>query len=258
MGRLDDLRALVTGGTSGIGEAVVERLRAEGARVVLTGRDRERGERVAGRHGATFLEADARDRDAIHRSVRNAVEVLGGLDAVVLNAGVLHDGPLSETPDDAWDAVLETNLIGPYRYAVACLPHLRAAGGGSIVFEASDAGDWAEAKIGVYSVSKRGAIMLAKMLAVEAGPQDVRVNAVCPGDTEPGMVTRVGARDDLPDTTTWLRPPRGRLVHARDVAAAVAFLVSSDGEMITGAELLIDGGMRAALHASHVHAEGGP
>jgi NAD(P)-dependent dehydrogenase (short-subunit alcohol dehydrogenase family) len=71
------------------------------------------------------------------------------------------------------------------------------------------------------------------------------------------MVTRVGARDDLPDTTTWLRPPRGRLVHARDVAAAVAFLVSSDSEMITGAELLIDGGMRAALHASHVHADGG-
>ena len=105
MGRLDDLRALVTGGTSGIGEAVVERLRAEGARVVLTGRDRERGERVAARHGATFLEADARDREAIHRSVRNAVEVLGGLDAAVLNAGVLHEGPLSETDDDAWDAV---------------------------------------------------------------------------------------------------------------------------------------------------------
>jgi NADP-dependent 3-hydroxy acid dehydrogenase YdfG len=72
---------------------VVERLRSEGARVVLTGRDRERGERVAARYGATFLEADARDREAIHRSVRNAVEVLGGLDAVVLNAGVLHDGP---------------------------------------------------------------------------------------------------------------------------------------------------------------------
>ncbi len=87
MGRLDDLRALVTGGTSGIGEAVVERLRSEGARVVLTGRDRERGERVAARHGATFLEADARDREAIRRSVANAAEVLGGLDAVGAQRG---------------------------------------------------------------------------------------------------------------------------------------------------------------------------
>ena len=145
----------------------------------------------------------------------------------------------------------------PYRYAVACLPHLRAAGGGSIVITASDAGVWAEATIGAYSVSKRGAIMLAKMLAVEAGPQDIRVNAVCPGDTEPGMVTRVGARDELPDTSTWLRPPRGRLVHAARRRGGRRLPGLARREMITGAELLVDGGMRAALHASHVHAEDG-
>jgi len=255
MGRLDGVRALVTGGSSGIGEATVARLCADGAKVVLTGRDRDRGEAVAGRHGASFLEADARDRDAVHRSVRNAVDVLGGLDAAVLNAGVLHDGPLTETDDAAWDAVVETNLVGPYRYAVAALPHLRAAGGGSIVITASDAGVWAEAAIGAYSVSKRGVIMLARMLAVEAAPDGIRVNAVCPGDTEPGMVTRVGARDDLPDTSGWVRPPRGRLVRADDVAAAVAFLVSADAEMVTGTDLLVDGGMRAALHASSVHRE---
>jgi NAD(P)-dependent dehydrogenase (short-subunit alcohol dehydrogenase family) len=253
MGRLQDARVLVTGGSSGIGEATVARLRDEGARVALTGRDRERGEAVAARYGATFLEADARDREAIRRSVGNAVEVLGGLDAAVLNAGVIHDGPLTETDDDAWDGVMETNLVAPYRYAVACLPHLRAAGNGAIVITSSDAGVWAESAIGAYSVSKRGAIMLARMLAVEAGPQGVRVNAVCPGDTEPGMVTRVGARDEKPDTASWIRPPRGRLVQASDVAAAVAFLISPDAAMVTGTELLVDGGMRAALHASAVH-----
>src|SRR5438128_1763153 len=83
------------------------------------------------------------------------------------------------------------------------------------------------APIGAYSVSKRALIMLTRMLAVEAGPSGVRVNAVCPGDTEPGMVTTVAGRDTLPDTSGWTRPPLGRLVHARDVAAAVSFLASA-------------------------------
>ncbi len=252
MGRLSDLRVLVTGGSSGIGAAIVERLRADGARVALPGRHGAGGVWVAARHGATFLEADTRDREAVRRSVANAAEVLGGLNGAVLNAGVLHEAPLTETDDEAWDAVLETNLVGPYRYAVACLPHLRAAGGGAIVITSSDAGVWAEAPIGAYSVAKRGAIMLARMLAVEAGPHGIRVNAICPGDTEPGMLTRVGTRAAAASTDGWVRPPRGRLVQAPDVAAAAAFLLSADAEMITGADLLIDGGMRAALHASAV------
>ena len=120
---------------------------------------------------------------------------------------------------------------------------------------ASDAGVWGETPIGAYSVSKRAVIMLTRMLAVEAGPAGVRVNAVCPGDTEPGMVTTVGGRDTLPDTSEWTRPPLGRLVHARDVAAAVSFLASDEARTITGADLLIDGGMRAALRANTVDAE---
>jgi NAD(P)-dependent dehydrogenase (short-subunit alcohol dehydrogenase family) len=83
----------------------------------------------------------------------------------------------------------------------------------------------------------------------------VRVNAVCPGDTEPGMVTTVAGRDTLPDTSGWTRPPLGRLVHARDVAAAVSFLASDAARAITGVDLLVDGGMRAALRANSVAAE---
>ena len=83
--------------------------------------------------------------------------MLGGLDALVVNAGVLHEAALSETSDEAWDAVIETNLLGPSLYAVACLPELRAAGGGSITMISSDAGVWGETTIGAYSVSKRGA-----------------------------------------------------------------------------------------------------
>jgi NAD(P)-dependent dehydrogenase (short-subunit alcohol dehydrogenase family) len=247
-------RALVTGGTSGIGEAIVARLAEEGGRVVFTGRDEQRGEAVAQRTGAEFARADARDGEAVRASVQAAVAQLDGLDVVVLNAGVLCEGTLSETTDEQWDAVMSTNLVAPFRYARETLPALSQTSG-SLVLIASDAGVWGETPIAAYSVSKRAVIMLTRMLAVEAGPHGVRVNAVCPGDTEPGMVTTVAGREALPDTSQWTRPPLGRLVHARDVAAAVSFLASDEARTITGADLLIDGGMRAALRANTVDAE---
>ena len=181
MSRLEGVRTLVTGGTSGIGEAVVERLRADGAEVVFTGRSEERGRAVAERTGGVFVEADVTDGDAVKRSVETAVEALGGLDAVVLNAGVLLEGSLAETTDEAWDSIMDVNVFGPYRYALACLPHLRAAGGGSIVALTSDAGVWVETSVGAYSVSKRALIVLAQMLGTEVGKDGIRVNLVCPG-----------------------------------------------------------------------------
>ncbi len=245
----------MTGGTSGIGAAVVRRLAAEGARVVLTGRSESRGRDLVAETGAAFVVADVRSASDISRSVDEAVAHLGGLDIAVLNAGVLADGSLTETDDATWDAVIETNLIAPFRYACATMPLLEQSEAGTIVLTASDAGVWGETPIGAYSVSKRGLIMLTRMLAVEAGPRGVRVNAVDPGDCEPGMVTTVGGRDELPDTGTWTRPPLGKLVNADDVAAAVAFLASAEARTITGTDLLIDGGMRAAARANSVWAE---
>jgi NAD(P)-dependent dehydrogenase (short-subunit alcohol dehydrogenase family) len=249
MARLDGTRALVTGGTSGIGAAIVERLREEGAAVVFTGRDGRRGGEIARRTGSAFVRADVRDPGEVDASVREAVEVLGGLDAVVLNAGVLHEAPLSETSDEAWDAVMETNLMGPYRYAIACLPELRRAGGGSVVTMSSDAGVWPETAIGAYSVSKRALNCLTQMLAVEAGPAGIRANAVCPGDTAPGMVTRVEGRAAFGDTSGWLVPPAGRIGTGEDMAGAVAFFVSPDSSFCNGAILLVDGGMRASVRS---------
>jgi NAD(P)-dependent dehydrogenase (short-subunit alcohol dehydrogenase family) len=252
MARLDGIRALVTGGSSGIGASIVQRMRSEGARVVLTGRDEARGREVAARTGAAFVAADAREAGAVRASVEAAAGRLDGLDALVANAGVLHEAPLSETTDEAWDAVLETNLIGYYLYAVACLPHLRAAGGGSITMISSDAGVWGETAIGAYSVSKRAVNMLVQTLAVEAGPSGVRVNAVCPGDTAPGMATHVGGRDESSDPTSWILPPLARVGTGDDVASAVTFFASSDGGFCNGSILLVDGGMRASQRASAV------
>jgi meso-butanediol dehydrogenase / (S,S)-butanediol dehydrogenase / diacetyl reductase len=252
MDRLEGVRALVTGGTSGIGAAVVRRLSGLGARVVFTGRDAGRGAEVAAASLARFVAADVRDPEAVRSSVQAAVSELGGLDALVVNAGVIAEAALSETSDEAWDAVMETNLVAPYRYAVACLPHLRSSGGGSVTVISSDAGVWPETAIGAYSVSKRALVSLAQMLATEAGPHGIRVNAVCPGDTSPGMATFVSGRVEPGDASSWLLPPLGRVGTGEDVAGAVAFFVSPDGAFCNGSILLVDGGMRAALDAVDV------
>ncbi|MDQ6779438.1 MAG: SDR family oxidoreductase [Actinomycetota bacterium] len=257
MARLEGTRALVTGGTSGIGASIVERFRAEGAAIVCTGRDEPRGREFAARTGAEFVWADVRDGAAVRSSVSSAVAKLGGLDVLVTNAGVLHEANLSETTDAAWDAVLQTNLVGYYRYAVACLPHLRAAGGGSITMISSDAGVWGETAIAAYSVSKRAVNMLVQTLAVDGGPRGIRVNAVCPGDTAPGMASYVAGRNEDSDPGGWTLPPLARVGTGADVAGAVVFFASDDGAFCNGSILLVDGGMRAALRANAAAREGG-
>jgi len=251
-GRLEGRRALVTGGTSGIGETIVERLTEDGARVVFTGRDDVRGAAVADRTEAGFLRADAADQDQVNNSVDRAIGLLGGLDALVCNAGVIAEGTISETSLQDWQTLLDVNLTAPYLYSIRALPALREAGRGSIVHVSSDAGVWGEEKIGAYSVSKAALISLTQMLAMDAGPSGIRVNAVCPGDTLPGMATTTSGRERYEDTSGWRTPPMGRIGTAQDVAAVVSFLLSPDSSFVNGAALLIDGGMRASYRAWEV------
>jgi meso-butanediol dehydrogenase / (S,S)-butanediol dehydrogenase / diacetyl reductase len=244
------VRALVTGGTSGIGVAIVERLVEDGASVVFTGRNEERGAAVAARTGAAFVCADACEAGDVTRSLCEASQALGGLDLLVLNAGVIHAAPLAETADDVWDALVETNLISPYSYAREALPLLRESGGGSIVAISSDAGLWAAPEVAAYSVTKRALDTLVQMLAIEAGPHGIRVNAICPGATAPGMVTTPAGRGEELDTSLWPRPPVRRVGRPEDVAAAVAFLASEDASFVNGALLPVEGGMRAGYFAA--------
>ena len=159
-----------------------------------------RAARRSTRNGASFVRADARDAEQIRASVGAAENLLGGLDALVLNAGVLHDAPLSGPPTRP-GTLSWRRIFGPYLYAVACLPLLRDSENASITAISSDAGVWGETSIGAYSVSKRGLNMLVQTLAVEAGPAGIRVNAVCPGDTAPGMATHVDGRAATGDTS---------------------------------------------------------
>jgi NAD(P)-dependent dehydrogenase (short-subunit alcohol dehydrogenase family) len=251
MRSLRDQRVLVTGGTSPIGRAVVERLSAKGAWVAFTGRDAERGAALAAETDTTFVEVDVREPEAIELAIRRTDDVFDGLEGLVLGAGVLHEGRVSETSDAAWDAVMETNLVAPFRFARACMPLLRAGKGGAIVGIVSGTALWTEMELAAYSVSKRALLWLTQMLAVEGAPQNVRVNAVCPGDVEPGMSTFVNGRGPR-DHGAPLLPPAGRLGAPRDVAGAVAFFLSDEAAFCNGATLVVDGGMRAALRASKV------
>lgn len=243
-------RVLVTGGTGAIGGAVVERLRAEGAEVVFSGRNPGRGADLAGRTGATFVPGDVRESGAVAATVAEALGVLGGLDGLVLAAGVRHRSPLSETTDAAWDALIETNVVAPFLFARACLDAL-SDGGGAIVAIASGVADWPEAELGAYSVSKRALLWMTRMLAVEGATRGVRANAVCPGHTAAGMgsvVAGAAPGDGTPPSV----PPSGSHTTATEVAEAVAYLLSDAAAGSTGAALSVDGGMLAALRAVRV------
>ena len=250
MSSLVGRRLLVTRGTSGIGRGVVEHLSRAGGRVVFTGRSRPRGAAAAEATGAAFVAADMTDAAAVEAAVQQAAALLGGLDGLVLAAGVVHAAPVSATTDDEWDRVIDANLMGPLRFAQACFPFLRTDGG-AIVAVVSGTALWAEMELGAYSVSKRALLWMVQMLAVEGAPHGVRVNAVCPGDTESPMTAGVNGQT-ADGHIEPLIPPAGRLATTADVAAAVAFLLSDAAAFCNGASLLVDGGMRAALRAHRV------
>ena len=248
MGLLDGKRALVTGGTTGLGLAIAGRFRREGAHVVITGRDHElgrRAERALG-PGVRFVAADAADPDAVASSVSAAASHLGGLDVLVNNAGVGLQARLVDTPLADYDRVMDVNVRGYLLYAQHAYPHL-ARSRGCMIHIASDAGIWGEQATGLYSVTKAAVVMLGKMLALDGGPDGVRSNVLCPGDIWPGMRHMVppGEQDRRDGAGDWPVPPIGRIGQASDVAAAAVFYASDQAEFITGTTLLVDGGMTA-------------
>ena len=248
MGSLQDRRALVTGGTTGLGFAIAERFRAEGAQVVITGRDVELGRRAeqALGPGAWFVGGDAGDPDAVAASVAAAADRLGGLDVLVNNAGIGVTARLIDTLLADYDRVMNVNVRGYLLYAQHSYPHL-ARSRGCMIHIASDAGVWGEQATGLYSVTKAAVVMLGKMLALDGGPDGVRSNVLCPGDIWPGMrhMGPPGGQDQGEEGGDWPVPPIGRIGQAGDVAAAAVFYASDEAGFITGTTLLVDGGMTA-------------
>jgi NAD(P)-dependent dehydrogenase (short-subunit alcohol dehydrogenase family) len=251
VGKLDGRVALITGGTSGIGRATAELFAAEGAAVAITGRDGRRGaqvvdeiEAVGGR--GVFVRADVRVAADCERSVAETIEAFGRLDALFNNAGVYVANDVLGCDEDEWDLQVDTSLKGTFLMSRAALPHMIAQGSGSIVNCSSGWGLVGGAKGAAYCAAKGGMVVMTKAMALDHGPQGIRVNAVCPGDTETPMEHRDAEHQGMAwdDYVAWATEGRAipRMGRPEEVARAVLFLASDDASFVTGVALPVDGG----------------
>jgi 3-oxoacyl-[acyl-carrier protein] reductase len=238
---LDGKVALVTGGSRGIGAAVARELAAAGARVALNYRSSaEAAEELAGEIEGVAVEGDVADPEQAAALVERVEGELGDLDCLVNNAGVTRDGLIARMSDEDWDSVLDTNLRGTFNTCRAVSRKMLRRRAGSIVNLTSVVGIHGNPGQANYAASKAGIIGLTKALARELGTRGVRVNAVAPGyiDTELTGVLPEEVRNAILGNT-----PLGRLGEPEDVARAVRFLCSDEAAFVTGAVLLVDGGL---------------
>jgi NAD(P)-dependent dehydrogenase (short-subunit alcohol dehydrogenase family) len=239
-------RALVTGGTSGIGRSIVQRLAADDWAVSFTGRDVVRGRAVELATGGTFIQADASDRPAFDAAVVAAAE--DGVDLFVAAAALIFKAPLSDTPAEVLSELLEVNLTSAFRASRTCFEAMRRTGGGTIIHVVSDAGIRGLHTIPAYSITKAGLLAVSELYAAFGAPHGIRSIAVCPGATYPGVQsTATGYAHHAEDASTWPRPLASRHGQGADIAAAVAWLASSEAEHVSGAVLRVDGGMGAVM-----------
>lgn len=235
--------AVVTGATSGIGEAVARRLGNDGYAVAVTGRNESRGREIAGEMvgsggKAQFFELDVSSPQSVNDCVSRILATWGRADALVNCAGIYPVSPkrLEDVEEEQWSEVIDTNLTGTYRVTKPLLPHL-VDSRGSIVNISSIGGMQSNAPNSswAYSVSKAGVIQLSNMLAKCYG-SSVRVNCVCPGVVDtPIFINRDFSRYDS-------QIPLGRVARPEEVASAVSFLVSGEASYVNGAVLTVDGG----------------
>jgi glucose 1-dehydrogenase len=241
---------VVTGSTSGLGRAIAVELAREGAAVVVTGRDRARGDAVvaeiAGNGGsASFVAADLGDEAATTQLIETAAERLGGLTVLVNNAagGGAPDGPTGDITTEAWDAILRVDLTAPMWCARAAIPHMRRAGHGSIINVSSRQAERASRGLSAYIAAKAGLNGLTRAIAVDYASDGIRCNTISPGYV-------LNDRRDADITPERRARFEGmhltRLGVASDIAYAAVYLASRESEFVTGVNLQLDGGSSAA------------
>ncbi len=252
---LDDKVAFITGAASGIGAGTARRFAREGARVALADVQTGEGERLRAELEAEgsqvlYVDCDVSNPAAVERAIAATVDRFGTLDVVFANAGI--NGvwtPIEELQPDEWDRTLDINLKGTYLTVHFAVPHLKRAGGGSIIITSSVNGNRTFSNPGAsaYSASKAGQVALMKMVALELGRHNIRCNAVCPGAiptnidqrTEQRHTDNIGIAVELPEGNPALHEGQGEPI---DVADTCLFLASDLGRHVSGVEIYVDGG----------------
>jgi len=243
--RLRGKTAVVTGAASGIGEATARLFAAEGANVLLADRDAARGPWVAAEIGgaARFIQVDVRAGEQIQAMFAEAANRWGRIDIIYNNAGI---GRLEENvrdcPESVFDEIIAVNLRGVWLGMKYGIPHLEAAGGGSIISIASIAGKIGVPGMGAYCASKGAVIAMTQAAAGEWAAQGIRINCICPGSVATGQSRRSEAQIDETRRSLQHMHPIGRIGEGLDIAQAALFLASEESSFITGQALVVDGG----------------
>jgi NAD(P)-dependent dehydrogenase (short-subunit alcohol dehydrogenase family) len=242
--------AIITGGASGFGLATARRFAGAGARVVVASRRAELCRQAAAEIDGLGLGVDVTDEAQVQRMVQEAVAHMGRVDILINSAGTIARTPLPDTPLEEWEQVQATNLRGPFLCCKHVLPHMLAQGqGGAIVNIASYLGMHAgSGNTPAYGASKGGLIALTKALAVKYGPEQIRVNAICPAFVKTPLNAHIidGAPDPAAKEREIAAPyPLRRIGRPDDVAYAALYLASDAASWITGITLLVDGGLTA-------------
>lgn len=242
--------AVVTGGASGIGEAIAEHLAAAGMRVTLMGRNPERLLATAKRLKAAWQKVDITNADDVQRGFRAAVAANGPVSILVNNAGAAESCTFSKMDNELWDRMLAVNLTGTYLCTKAVIDDMSKAGFGRVVNIASTASQKGYAYVSAYCAAKHGVLGLTRALALEMARKGVTVNAICPGFTDTDMVSR--SIDTIVESTGMSQEaalaelvknnPQGRLIQPDEIAQAVLWLCHADSASVTGQAITVAGG----------------